>query len=275
MTDTYRALCVELLAELENAIRVIYREDGTHHISTADAVIARADTALAAEPPADGEVAELVDSLRSEAGCEEIYGNCATITATELRRAADLLERLAPQPEPPADGAVADDRPCTCHPDDNPPRPCPKRYALNECKDFAERGAAELVACLSDSLQAFGFTQQVSDYPIDHWSCRAADLLSRLTPQPVPDGPTRRVYFDMPSQIAECGGPCSEGGPEACDCGALWRDEPAPQPQPVPEGPSDQEIADVFAEGCIHAGKSGEPPFLGGARAVLARWGRT
>lgn len=46
----FRALCGELLAALENAIRVIYNEDGTQHISTADDVIARADAALAAEP---------------------------------------------------------------------------------------------------------------------------------------------------------------------------------------------------------------------------------
>ena len=50
MTTDFRALCAELLAELENAIRVIYGEDGTHHISAADAVIARADTALEALP---------------------------------------------------------------------------------------------------------------------------------------------------------------------------------------------------------------------------------
>lgn len=24
--------------------------------------------------------------------------------------------------------------PCTCHPDDNPPRPCPRKYALSECR---------------------------------------------------------------------------------------------------------------------------------------------
>lgn len=29
-------------------------------------------------------------------------------------------------------------RPCTCHPDDNPPRPCPHRYALSECRKAAE-----------------------------------------------------------------------------------------------------------------------------------------
>ena len=28
-------------------------------------------------------------------------------------------------------------------------------------------------------------------------------------------------YIHNPVQIAECGGPCEEGGPEACDCGAL------------------------------------------------------
>lgn len=26
------------------------------------------------------------------------------------------------------------DRPCTCHQDDNPPQPCPKKYALAECR---------------------------------------------------------------------------------------------------------------------------------------------
>lgn len=27
--------------------------------------------------------------------------------------------------------------PCTCHPDDNPPRPCPKKYALSDCRSAA------------------------------------------------------------------------------------------------------------------------------------------
>lgn len=29
------------------------------------------------------------------------------------------------------------ERPCTCHPDDNPPRPCPRKYALSECRKAA------------------------------------------------------------------------------------------------------------------------------------------
>jgi hypothetical protein len=43
-------------------------------------------------------------------------------------------------------------------------------------------------------------------------------------PPPPPAPGFRRVFFDMPVQVAECGGPC-EAGPEHCDCGALWRDE--------------------------------------------------
>lgn len=28
-------------------------------------------------------------------------------------------------------------RSCTCHPDDNPPSPCPQKYALSECQAAA------------------------------------------------------------------------------------------------------------------------------------------
>ena len=35
---------------------------------------------------------------------------------------------------------------------------------------------------------------------------------------------TRRVYYDMPAIITECGGPCASCGPAYCDCGQLWRD---------------------------------------------------
>jgi hypothetical protein len=34
---------------------------------------------------------------------------------------------------------VSEERPCTCHPDDNPPVPCPKKYALAECRAAAEQ----------------------------------------------------------------------------------------------------------------------------------------
>ncbi len=38
-----------------------------------------------------------------------------------------------PDPQPTRATAARDDRPCTCHPADNPPRPCPRKYAYSEC----------------------------------------------------------------------------------------------------------------------------------------------
>lgn len=32
-------------------------------------------------------------------------------------------------------------RPCTCHPDDNPPVPCPRMYALQDCRRAAALAA--------------------------------------------------------------------------------------------------------------------------------------
>jgi hypothetical protein len=67
MTD-FRALCAELLEALENAIRVIYHEDGTKHISTADPVIAKADAALA-QPESQGQVLARVKFAEREFNC--------------------------------------------------------------------------------------------------------------------------------------------------------------------------------------------------------------
>ena len=36
-------------------------------------------------------------------------------------------------------GKASEQPPCTCHPDDNPPQPCPKKYALSECRKAAEQ----------------------------------------------------------------------------------------------------------------------------------------
>ena len=65
MTTDFRALCAELLMALENAISIIYCEDGTKHISTAKPIVNRARSALADEPasvvsePSDEEIMEL------------------------------------------------------------------------------------------------------------------------------------------------------------------------------------------------------------------------
>jgi len=69
-----------------------------------------------------------------------------------LRKARKLIEAFADSPLEEAQDSVAvarallalaqqAGRECTCHPDDNPPRPCPQKFALSEC-----RAAAGLVS---------------------------------------------------------------------------------------------------------------------------------
>lgn len=41
-----------------------------------------------------------------------------------------------------AEAKNADPRTCTCHPDDKPPVPCPRRFALTECRVAALVSAA-------------------------------------------------------------------------------------------------------------------------------------
>jgi len=111
MTD-FRALCAELLEALENAIRVVYHEDGTKHISTADPVITKADAALAQSelegpPISDAEAKKMVAWLRDECDAEKTEGNWVRMTIDQVLDVADLLERLA-QPEPlPTDELLA------------------------------------------------------------------------------------------------------------------------------------------------------------------------
>jgi len=56
-------------------------------------------------------------------------------------RAEDHGSSAAPIPTGSSSG-VADQRSCTCHPSDNPPTPCPKRYALAECLAASEQAVA-------------------------------------------------------------------------------------------------------------------------------------
>ncbi len=43
-------------------------------------------------------------------------------------------------------------RQCTCHPEDNPPKPCEMRYAFRDCADEAEeRYLRETLAMLQES----------------------------------------------------------------------------------------------------------------------------
>ena len=95
------------------------------------------------------------------------------------------------------------------------------------------------------------------------WKARAA-----LAEQPV--GQSRRCIYN-PVQIAECGGPCEQIGPEACDCGALWVSQDAEQPVE----PTDKELCETYRT-AYYAEENRQGPhcMAAGLRAVLARWGQ-
>ena len=97
----YKALCAEPLDALENAIGVIYGEDGTKRISTADAVITKADAALAQPepegvPPRVGHILRLAEIIR------EVDGNhdkgAAALAEAILAHPAAINTQPAPVP---------------------------------------------------------------------------------------------------------------------------------------------------------------------------------
>lgn len=55
-------------------------------------------------------------------------------------------------------GAVknTDPRTCTCHPDDNPPDPCPRKFALTDCR------IAELLAA-TEAIDSYFDDGRMSD----------------------------------------------------------------------------------------------------------------
>lgn len=72
--------------------------------------------------------------------------------------------------EPPQPSEARDPRPCTCHPDDNPPVPCPRKYALSECRAAHEppqtAARVECKTCYDvGSLAQFLYGQRVADTP--------------------------------------------------------------------------------------------------------------
>jgi hypothetical protein len=71
------------------------------------------------------------------------------------------------------------ERSCTCHPDDNPPQPCPERYAYSECVKAAPPPlAAERVALL----------------PVIDWAAAAAQD-ARLKMADLPSGSETHAWF--------------------------------------------------------------------------------
>jgi len=95
-------------------------------------------------------------------------------------------------------------RSCTCHPDDNPPRPCPRKYALNDC-----RAAARLAS--SDALR------EAAQAIVTAWERRRAEgRILTLTPE---------AYEALRAALASAGElpgaatdlrAVAQGGSEAC-----------------------------------------------------------
>jgi hypothetical protein len=72
-----------------------------------------------------------------------------------------------------------DGRPCTCHPDDNPPKPCARKYALCECRtaDELDRLRAEV-----ELLRAAALRQWKADaalYAMPH-DCSADEHIAAM-----------------------------------------------------------------------------------------------
>ena len=51
-------------------------------------------------------------------------------------------------------------RPCTCHPDDIRPEPCPQRYAYGECVKAAFDERARFLAALERIMKCNGLTKE-------------------------------------------------------------------------------------------------------------------
>ena len=82
-----------------------------------------------AEPPVTETIGTQFVQMIAEIWCQKPNAGIREVLGT-------LNEMFAP----PVEQA---ERPCTCHPDDDPPQPCAKQYALSECKAAAPPQAAQ------------------------------------------------------------------------------------------------------------------------------------
>lgn len=73
------------------------------------------------------------------------WPGCTTNAGWMLKYRESIRRYFGDQPAPSSRGKLEYDkgrrtivhRPCTCHPSDNPPDPCAKRFALTECREQA------------------------------------------------------------------------------------------------------------------------------------------
>lgn len=65
------------------------------------------------------------------AGTNKMHPECLAMHQADAARFGENEWEYSPYGH---ERPKVEDRPCTCHPDDNPPQPCAKRYALAECR---------------------------------------------------------------------------------------------------------------------------------------------
>ena len=97
--------------------------DGYDDTADQEAGTAACDRLIAA-------VNEMLRDGNEERDMSKLKGFCTPEQAAEL----DEIERRMNN-----DHESSMQRACTCHPDDNPPVPCPQKFALSECRAAAER----------------------------------------------------------------------------------------------------------------------------------------
>ena len=304
MTTDFRALCKELTNELHGYASANPYHDSDELVARARAALAKpvsledriaaADAAIEAsmeriraiaaparaalaapEPPADGEVAELVNHLLKVAAEDESDG--CTYDSAFTRRAAELLERLALQPEPPVKGEVAElvawlrcqkgqipgsytefdrriDRAAELL-EHLAPQPAPEGPSDEELIQLAFREKLGRLDSNGNIITRYYYPMDIGENVIDF----ARSVLARWgrqSPQPVPEGP-----IDGP---------------------AVQSREPAS----VMEEPSDEAIESWAAASSVpgefldpDSGRWGRclssKEFCRTVRAVLARWGHT
>lgn len=112
-------------------------------------------------------VAEL--GLTAAPQAEPCIGNdsacpCQDGDACHYKDAADGTKAWpVPQAKP-----TREPRPCTCHPDDNPPVPCAQKYALNECR-ATRSGPDEARDALLDFISENGTASEGVQYYLDRY----------------------------------------------------------------------------------------------------------
>lgn len=214
-TQNFRALCAELVGELHD-----YASANPYHDS--DELVARARAALAAEPvpPDAGGVAEPPSELLDHwlAHAPNPMDRLGYVAAQAARwGAADLLDRLdEPGVVEPTDEELeklADDYMamdgatgvmCLGHLDFARAALARWRHLAPQPAPLAEPPVDEEVAEVSNlkerALKALQFVDEKLDLPL-HNHCNAIHTirtaLSRLAPQPVPEGPSDEELLEM------------------------------------------------------------------------------